>query len=75
MSQEHLVLFKDVTNGMALYRVMSQAKMNCKVSFSPPEIEDICGITVRFYDAGDKERIEQLAQNNNIQIRKFLMAE
>lgn len=71
MSVQHLILFDDVTKGTSLFKHMSQAGIECKVSFSPPEVEKVCGIAVEYFNLDDREAIEELAAEKGIAIKQF----
>lgn len=71
MSVQHLILFEDVTKGTALFKLLSQKGFECKVSFSPPEVEKACGIAIEYFNLEDKEEIIQIAGDNAIPIKQF----
>ncbi|MDO5457746.1 MAG: DUF3343 domain-containing protein [Atopococcus tabaci] len=71
MSVQHLILFEDVTKGTALFKLLSQQGFECKVSFSPPEVEKACGIAIEYFNLEDKEDIIKIADTNSIEIKQF----
>lgn len=72
MAEKHLVLFEDVTNGTGLFRALSQRGFECKVSFSPPDIEKICGIAIEYNHKEDQEKIQIVADELGFKIKDFI---
>lgn len=71
MAIQHLVLFENVKNGTALYKQLSLQGVDCKVSFSPPDLEKVCGIAIEYFDEADQALIQSIADDNNIPIKTF----
>ncbi len=71
MAERLLVLFDNVNNGTALYKELSQAGIECKISFSPPEIEKVCGVAVEYFNPADQDRIQAIADEKDIAIKSF----
>ncbi len=67
----HYVLFPDVKNAQSLYALMKAAGVRCTFAPTPREADRCCGLAVLYQDAGDRERIERMAAENEVRILRF----
>lgn len=68
---EYYIFFNDVENAKKLYMLMKNESIKCTIAPTPRTESKVCGVSILYYDAEDKTKIEKIIEENTIDIMQF----
>ncbi len=69
--KNYYLFFKDSQTAISFYSEVKKAGIKCTIAPTPREADACCGVSILYYEDGDKFIIKDISQRTGLGIMKF----